>query len=190
MGDAARFLRETCPTDVPLDPVTRFSVLQKQIHSMRRAIEMLKPPLARFEQSLSDEQRGRLSSKTQPVTQAEGQRSGGEICEATGAITRLPVDRIARTVRPRREQREALMDAYDASVRAAETLAKNCRQPTPMTPLARLEGMERQLKAAADAVEIVNAANRDFYDTLMPHQKARFDRMNSTHAMRRDRTLD
>jgi hypothetical protein len=82
------------------------------------------------------------------------------------------------------------MDAYDASVRAAETLAKNCRQPTPMTPLARLEGMERQLKAAADAVEIVNAANRDFYDTLMPHQKARFDRMNSTHAMRRDRTLD
>jgi hypothetical protein len=191
MAEAARFLRETCPTDVPLDPVTRFSVLQRQIESMRRAVEMLKPPLARFEQSLSAEQRARLSSaKTEPGPQASEQQAGGEICEATAAVTRLPVERIARAVRPRGEQREALIDAAQASVRAADMLAKTCRQPAPATPLARLEGMEQQLKAAGEAVEIVTAATRDFYGSLWPEQKARFDRMNSRHAMRRDRIPD
>ena len=191
MAEAARFLRETCPTDVPLDPVTRFSVLQKQIESMRQAVEMLNPPLARFEQSLSDEQRARLSSaRTEPQPQAIGQQAGGEICEATAAITRLPVERIARTVQPRGEQREALSDAAEASVRAADMLARTCRQPAPATPLARLEGMEQQLKAAGEAVEIVTTATRDFYATLWPEQKARFDRMNSRHAMRPDRASD
>ena len=191
MAEAARFLRETCPTDVPLDPVTRFSVLQKQIDSMSRAVDMLKPPLAKFEQSLSDEQRARLSSaKTRPEPHPSEQQAGGEICEATAAVTRLPVERIARIVRPRGEEREALMDAAEASARAADLLAENCRQPAPRTPLARLEGMERQLKAAGEAVEMVSAATRDFYDTLRPEQKARFDRMNSSHAMRRDRTAD
>ena len=191
MAEAARFLRETCPTDVPLDPVTRFSVLQRQIDSMRRAVEMLKPPLAKFEQSLSDEQRARLSAgKTKTEPPAAEQQTGGEICEATAAVTRLPVDRIARTVRPRGEQREALRDAFQASVRAGDMLAENCRQPAPTTPLARLEGMELQLKAAAEAVENVNAATRNFYASLWPEQKARFDRMNSRHAMRRDRIPD
>jgi hypothetical protein len=191
MAEAARFLRESCPTDVPLDPVTRFSVLQRQIDSMRRAVEMLKPPLARFEQSLSEQQRARLSTaQAQPEPQAIEQQAGGEICQATAAITRLPVERIARTVRPRGEQREALRDALQASIRAAEMLAQTCRQPAPATPLARLEGMEHQLQAAAEAVQTVNAATRDFYDSLWPEQKARFDRMNSRHAMRPDRTSD
>jgi hypothetical protein len=38
--------------------------------------------------------------------------------------------------------------------------------------------------ATAQAVGSVNAASLDFYDTLMPEQKARFGRMNSRHAMR------
>jgi hypothetical protein len=186
MEEAARFLRDTCPTDVPLDPITRFNVLQKQLATMRRSVEMLKPSLAKFEQSLSEEQRARLSgAKNETDHRADGQPAGGEICDATAAITRLPVERIARTVRPRGEQREALVQAFAETARAADILARNCPMQVPTTPLARLEGMERQLNAANEAVETVILATRDFYDTLRPEQKARFDRLNSRHAMRR-----
>lgn len=185
MAEAARFLRETCPTDVPLDPITRFDTLQKQIATMRRSVEMLKPSLAKFEASLSDEQRARLAGmKNQADQQTAGQQTGGEICEATAAVTRLPMERIARTVRPRGDQREALIHAFAETARAAEILARNCSIKVPTTPLARLEGMERQLNAANEAVETVSLATRDFYDTLRPEQKARFDRINSRHAMR------
>jgi hypothetical protein len=185
MAEAARFLRENCPTDVPLDPITRFDVLQQQIATMRRSVEMLKPSLAKFELSLSDAQRARLAgAKNEADHQAVGQQTGGEICEATAAVTRLPIERIARTVRPRGDQREALIHAFAETTRAADILARNCPVQAPTTPLARLEGMERQLDAANEAVETVSSATRDFYDTLRPEQKARFDRINSRHAMR------
>jgi hypothetical protein len=79
---------------------------------------------------VADEQKARFNAiapADDPETLAQDERDLANLCdEKTPGVTDLPIDRIAQAVQPTLEQRAALHDLRDASVKAAEALKVNC----------------------------------------------------------------
>ena len=85
------------------------------------------------------------------------------------------IERTERMVLPTEAQRAALDELRIALRAAAERLAAACTIDTPAGPGARLEAMWRRLRALRQAVIMVRAPLRHFYDLLNDEQKARLD---------------
>jgi LTXXQ motif family protein len=84
-------------------------------------------------------------------------------------------ERIERTVQPTAAQRAAFDELRIALQAAAERVGAACAVDTPAGPGARLEAMWRRLRALRQAVIMVRAPLRNFYDSLNDEQRARLD---------------
>jgi hypothetical protein len=62
-----------------------------------------------------------------------------------------------------------------ATTKAVSIMQAACPEVTPITPLGRLEAMEKRLQAMIDAANTVKPALNDFYGSLSSEQKARFN---------------
>jgi hypothetical protein len=58
---AADALRNACPSQTPITPVARLDAMENHIKAMRGAIDTMRPVLARFYDSLSDEQKAHFN---------------------------------------------------------------------------------------------------------------------------------
>ncbi len=93
-------------------------------------------------------------------------------------VTGLPIDRIiAQAVQPTGNQIQALDDLEIAVDRASEVVKASCPIQVPLTPLDRLDAVERRLDAMIQAVQMVRAPLERFYSTLSDAQKARLSAM-------------
>jgi len=102
--------------------------------------------------------------------------SFAELCGAAApGLTEWPLDEIAASVEPTPQQRTLLDALIKASDKAAETLRAACPASVPVTPIGRLDAMQRQLAALDRAVEIVQPALEKFYGALSDDQKERFN---------------
>ena len=112
--------------------------------------------------------------------QATGLSSGITVtCSglAPGA-TGFPIDRIvAQAVQPTGNQIQALDDLEIAVDRASEVVKASCPIQAPLTPLDRLDAVERRLEAMIQAVQMVRAPLEHFYSTLSGPQRARLTAM-------------
>src|SRR5260370_27607568 len=114
----------------------------------------------------------------QAGTASEADRSGGFALASAWADPRTgdaAIERIEHTVQPTEAQRRAFDKLRIALQAAAERVAAACTMDTPAGPGARLEVMWRRLRALRQAVIIVRAPLRNFYDLLNDEQKARLD---------------
>jgi hypothetical protein len=68
----------------------------------------------------------------------------------------------------------------DATKKAVEGLQAACPDDIPLTPVGRLEAMERRLEAMLQAAKQVQPALDEFYATLSSEQKARFNTLPQT----------
>jgi hypothetical protein len=84
-------------------------------------------------------------------------------------------EQIERIVEPSEAQRPALDELGNALRLAAERVRTACRAEITGGPGARLDAMWRHLRALRQAVILVRAPLRNFYDTLSEAQKARLD---------------
>jgi hypothetical protein len=92
--------------------------------------------------------------------------------------TGLPIDRdIAQAVQPTGNQIQALDDLEIAADKASEVVKASCPIQAPLTPLDRLDAVERRLDAMIQAVQMVRAPLERFYSTLSDAQKARLSAM-------------
>lgn len=90
-------------------------------------------------------------------------------------VTDLPVDRIiAQAVQPTGDQIKALDDLESAVADATAVVEASCPSLVPLTPLDRLDVVERRIDAMIQAVQIVRAPLAAFYDTLSEGQKGHF----------------
>ena len=178
MTETATLLRGACPSDIPVNPIARLEVMEKQIDVMSQAFETLRPPLQKFERSLSEPQHARFVAMTARASRQAERHANSDICGQAASLTRFPTDRIAEAVRPNATQRNALIDLSAASAKAANVLDADCPREAATTPLGRLQSMTERLKAAHQAVDTMRVAAAAFYGTLGDEQKARFDRMN------------
>jgi len=182
---AIDILKAGCPKDLPSTPTGRLSAMESRVKAMLQAVQTVRPPLERFYQLLSDEQKARLNAVSPggKSTAEEDQRALTKFCrERAPAVTDLPFDRIAQATQPTPPQRSALDELKDVSAKAAEGLRSNCPVYAAVTPTGRIEAMEKRLEATQGAVITVQPALTKFYDGLSDEQKARFNSLRADAA--------
>jgi len=175
-------LKGACPNDLPSIPTGRLNAMEGRLQVMLQAVQTVRPHLDHFYQLLSDEQKARFNAVSPSDTPAAGQdqRDLTRLCTGRVAgIADLPIDRIAKAVRPTEAQQPSLDELKAASVKAAEGLKGNCPAYQSLTPTGRVEAMEKRLEAMLEAAKTVQPALTKFYDGLTDEQKARFNTLGS-----------
>ena len=186
-SNANDIIKSSCPTAPPLTPVGRLSAAEQRLEAMIRAAQIVRSPLERLYDSLSDEQRRQFNTMG---NSGKGERepgsapSGGDLAtlcdqQAGGGFASLPVQRIEQVVRPNTQQRNALADLKRTSEDAASDLQGSCPTQIPQTPVALLDAVATRMKALADAMKSVRPKLENFYASLSDEQKASFNTMGS-----------
>jgi len=96
----------------------------------------------------------------------------------SGDIAGLPIDKIQQAISPNDEQRAALDELGNASVKAAQTIRAACPATLPLTAPARLAAMEQRIEAMKSAIGIIQPAMEKFYGLLNDDQKAKLIAMS------------
>ena len=155
---------------------------------MRKAIQIVRPPLASLYDSLSDEQRQRLDAiateenrheRTTVTADTSGADTLASLCGSQSeSFTKLPLQRIEEVVKPTGPQQTALDQLNRASAKAADELRASCPAQTEgEAPTARLDAMNNRLDAMVQAVKTLRPTLGTFYASLSDEQKAHFNSM-------------
>ncbi len=173
---AGQYLATACPKDIPLQPTARMQMMEWQIEKLAQALDIVRPPLAQFEQSLNDDQRARFAAANPAATgsAAAGNATMPACAPAPTAID-WSVEQISLSVQPTDAQRDALAKVGDAFGSAARELDAHCPASPPADPLARLEATQARLDATWRAVVAIQSALANFETNLSDEQRARLD---------------
>lgn len=177
---ASQIIKQACPSEVALTPVGRLDAMAQRVDAMLQAIDVVRPPLAKFYDSLTDEQKARFNAISARGESGNGKQNNGrslaESCgKAASEVTAWPQSDIEQAVQPNDTQRQSLDRLKEAAAKAADMLQSACPSETPITPVARLDAIAKRLAAMRDAVKTVRTALVPFYDSLSDEQKARFN---------------
>ena len=86
----------------------------------------------------------------------------------------LPIDRIEKTIQLTDEQLKALDALKVASTQASDVLKTSCSSEVPMTPLGRLDTVQKRPDGMNQAIGIARTPLDDFYNSLNEEQRQRF----------------
>jgi hypothetical protein len=172
LGTAGGYLARTCPKAVPAQPVARLQLMQSQLQVLGMAIDLIRPPLQKFEESLDASQKAKFDSAS----------ADASACAAAAPATDWSVNEIDQAVLPGDSQNEALANLKQAFASAAADLHAHCPNPLPSTPLARLEAMESRIDASWRAALSMQVALANFESRLNDQQRSRFEAMNLAQA--------
>ena len=90
---AAQTIKDACPNNVVFTPTGRLDAMQKRIEGMARAVDIVSPPLDRFYNMLTDEQKARLDA----ANEQDGRNRG-----STASWVRSAMRRDGRATRSKR----------------------------------------------------------------------------------------
>ena len=116
---------------------------------------------------------------TQAETRPERRRESREERRARRCAERITrstegrVRRIERATNPNDQQRGAFDDLKNAYAKAGETLRSGCTRERMVSPLGRLEAMEKSLDLRLQAIRTMKPALEAYYKVLSEEQKAR-----------------
>ena len=102
-------------------------------------------------------------------------------------VTDLPIDRIEKTLRLTDEQLRALDDLKAASSQARDSLRTSCSGEIPLTPVDRLDAVQKRIDGTVQALAIVGTPLDNFYNSLSDGQRARFATLSPAGAERTGR---
>jgi LTXXQ motif family protein len=189
LGMASGYLAKACPPGIPAQPVARLQMMQSQIQALAMAIDIVRPPLQEFEQSLTPEQKSRFDAA--PAAQTDNapavqtsvqeQNQAGALVRPCGDSTSAinwSIEQINKSVRPTDAQRDDLANVKQAFASAATDLDTHCPTSAPATALGRLETIEARLDAAWRTALSMQVTLANFESKLSAAQKNRFDTMN------------
>jgi hypothetical protein len=172
LGQANGYLIKSCPGEIPPQPVARLRLMENQIDAMIMALDIVRPRLQAFEQSLDDKQRARLNGPA-----PSSAMSAVPVCKLNANSVSESLSQLEQAVQPTDAQRPALGVVADAFSRAATALDASCTAVTPPTALGRLEVLETRLDATWRAVLTIQVALANFQSDLNDEQ---ISRLNAT----------
>lgn len=179
---AADVFKESCSDSYAMTPPGRLRAMTNRVSATLNAVKIVRPALEQFYNSLNDEQKARFNAlgpnvgeRAQQPPQQEANVAAEACGEPKSSLTQLPIERIEAVLRPAGEQKEALDRLSQATKNAVERLQAACPDDVPLTPLGRLEAMEKRLEAMLQAAALVQPALDEFYAALSNEQKARFN---------------
>jgi LTXXQ motif family protein len=177
-SQASEVIKSSCPTSVPLTPVGRLDAAAQRVDATIEGIQVVRSPLERFYQALSDDQRRQFNAMNDSTERARSPGNMAAVCSQKGGnLIDLPVQRIEQVIQPTAQQQSAFDDLKKATQNASDKLQSSCPTAIPLSPVARLDAVETRLKAMADAIKSVRPALENFYASLNDEQKARFNMM-------------
>ena len=190
---ASNVLSASCPNEPPLTPLARLDAVETRLEAMRKAIQIVRPPLASLYDSLSDEQRQRLDAiateenrhgRATATADTSGADTLASLCGSQSeSFTKLPLQRIEEVVKPTGPQQTALDQLNQASAKAADELRTSCPARTGgESPTTRLDAMNNRLDAMVQAVKTLRPTLGTFYASLSDEQKAQFNSMGQQNA--------
>jgi len=189
---ASNVLSAACPSEPPLTPIARLDAVETRLEAMRKAIQIVRPPLASLYDSLSDQQRQRVDAigveenrhgRATAAADTSGADTLASLCSSQAeSFTKLPVQRIEEVVKPTGPQQAALDQLNQASAKAADKLRGSCPAQTGETPTARLDAMNNRLDAMVQAAKTLRPTLAAFYASLSDEQKAQFNSMGQQTA--------
>jgi len=169
---------KSCPASAPLTPVGRLDAAAQRVDATIEGIQVVRSPLERFYQALSDDQRRQFNAMNDSTERARSPGNMAVVCSQKGGnLIDLPVQRIEQVIQPTAQQQSAFDDLKKATQNASDKLQSSCPTAIPLSPVARLDAVETRLKAMADAIKSVRPALENFYASLNDEQKARFNMM-------------
>ena len=92
------------------------------------------------------------------------------------------MDKIEQTLKPQESQRPAFDQLERASAKAERILTSACPSEPPLTPVSRLDALQKRLDAMAEAVGTVEAPLAAFSGVLSDAQKRELDAMGGSSA--------
>jgi hypothetical protein len=181
---AAEAFKASCGGSFALTPPGRLQAMAARIDATLEAVHIVRPALERFYNSLSDEQKARFNTVGPQVGDRNAprdaaQRNASACGEPKPGLINVPIERIDESVRPTGSQRDALERLRAATDKALAALQAACPEETPLTPVGRLEAMEKRLQAMSAAAKTVLPALEQFYTSLGNEQKARFNTLSA-----------
>jgi LTXXQ motif family protein len=182
---AAQIVKASCPTEISSTAVGRIDALQQRVQAMLKAVSVEQPALAKFYDTLSDEQKARLNALTQ---KQQSPTNGGNSPTAScrnRAIPDWPTAQIVRDVHPTPMQRTLLSAMQEAATKARGILDASCSIEMPVTPPAKLSAIGQRLQGILEAIGTVRGPLNDFYGSLSDQQKARFNMIGRSRARKR-----
>ena len=134
--------------------------------SMTMALEIVRVPLQKFERSLNDKQRARLSAlvASENVT---------PVCAKNPEPANWPMPILKQALQFTAAQEAALNNLERAFDRAAGGLNAVCSDGMPRMPSARLQAIEARLDITWVAVQTIQVAVAQFQKQLSDQQRAR-----------------
>src|SRR5512132_1222395 len=187
--EAAAAFKASCPPEnaFPLTPPGRLDAMLARLGATLQSVQTVRPPLEKFYNSLSDEQKERFNQLGPKDTAANAEASvasrNDDTCrQPKPGLANLPIEKIEDVVNPTGEQAAQLSILQEATNSAVGILQAACPNETPMTPPGRLGAMEKRLQAMVDAAKTVKPALESFYASLTSEQKARFNRIGRSLA--------
>jgi hypothetical protein len=177
---AAQDIKAACPTKITLTAPGRLAAMQARVEAMISAVQTVQPPLQKFYDLLSDEQRARLNALAQDQRNRETARnSNGSLAQscqtAQASVPEWPTAEIESRLHPNEAQRASLTSLQQATAKATEMLKASCPTTEPISPPARLDAIRNRLDTMLQAVKTVRVALDDFYGKLNDEQKAQFE---------------
>jgi LTXXQ motif family protein len=158
----------SCPQEAPLTPVGRLDAAEQRLAAMIQAIQIVRSPLERFDESLNEEQRQRFDAMSN-TRRANGERvaeTGGNLATAcsqqAGDFINVPVQRVDQVIQPTAQQQDAFDQLKKVSENAAGMVQASCPTQMPRTPTARLDAVKTRLGAMVDAMKAVRPKLEQF----------------------------
>jgi hypothetical protein len=174
-------IKQSCPTAIPLTPMARLDTAEQRLQTMVEAIQVVRPPLEKFYDSLTPEQKQRLEALGK--SEHKGSQNGANtsnlaaLCGKDENFAKVPTQRIEEVVQPNAQQQAAFNELTTTSQTVAEQLQSSCPTEMPQTPVARLDAVNTRLEAMIAAMNTIKPKLAAFYDSLSDDQKARFNTM-------------
>ena len=156
LAQANGYLIKSCPAEIPSLPVERLQLMDSQIDAMTMALEIVRVPLQKFEQSLDDIQRALLSARM----------ASEPICAKNPEPANWPMPILKQALQPTAAQEPALNDLERAFNRATSELNADCYDDVPRMPSARLQAIEGRLDITWIAVQTIQVAVAQFQKQL------------------------
>ena len=168
VAQANGYLIKSCPAAIPPLPEERLRLMHSQIDAMIMALEIVRVPLQKFEQSLDDGQHTALSVRV-------ANEDTSRVCAKNPEPAGWPMSILRQALLPSAAQEAALNDLERAFNRAANELKADCSDSMPRMPSARLQAIEARLDITWVAVQTIEVAVAQFQKQLSDEQRARFN---------------
>jgi LTXXQ motif family protein len=181
---AADVVKQSCPSAFPLTPPGRLQAMMTRLDGTLSAIDIIRPALVAFYDSLNDEQKARFNAigpdLGAPQETQNAQASSNTCSGAKPGLIDLPIDQIGAMVHPTTAQQRSLDQLRQASGAAINALSSACPDITPGTPVGRLDAMRARFAAMLQAAQMLQPALSNFYASLNNEQKAAFNTLGQT----------